>query len=89
MHKDTKIGSKEREEIVKVSEKCSYKAEEDMILVMRKPVFRVFDQLRLKPTCPAAKTSLRLEILAIASRGIILSRLQTTKVLIRLCGCAG
>ena len=35
------------------------------------------------------KTSLSLEILAIGSIGIILSRQQTTKVLIRLRGCAG
>ena len=57
-------------------------------LVTRKPVFRVCDQLRLKPACSATDTSLGLEISAIASRGIILSREQTTKALIILCGCA-
>ena len=32
--------------------------------VMRKPVFGVCDQLRLKPACSADETSLGLEILA-------------------------
>ena len=41
---------------------------------MRKPVFGDSDQLRLKPACSADETSQGLEILAIASRGIILSR---------------
>ena len=56
--------------------------------VTRKPVFRVCDQLRLKPACSATEISLGLEISTIASRGIILSRQQTTKALIKLCGCA-
>ena len=47
--------------------------------VTRKPVFRVFDQLRLKPACSATETSLGLEISAIASRGIILSRQRKQK----------
>ena len=42
--------------------------------VTRKPVFGVCDQVRLKPACSAAETSKRLEISAIASRGIIISR---------------
>ena len=50
--------------------------------------FGVCDQLRLKPACSATETSLGLEISAIASRGIILSRQRTTKVVIILCGCA-
>ena len=58
-------------------------------LVTRKPVFGVCAQLRLKPACSADETSYGLEISAIASRGIILSRQRTTKVLIRLRGCAG
>ena len=58
-------------------------------LVMRKPVFGVCDQLRLKPSCSADETSWRLEISDIETRDIILSRHGTTKVLIRLCGCAG
>ena len=55
-----------------------------MTLVTRKPVFGVCDQIRLKPACSAIETSKGLE-----SRGIILSRRQTTKALIRLRGCAG
>ena len=57
--------------------------------VTRKPVTGVFDQVRLKPACSPAEISWRLEISAIASRGIILSSQRTTKVLIRLRGCAG
>ena len=57
----------------------------NMSFVKRKPVFWGFDQVRLKPACEATG----LEISAIASRGNILSRQQTTKVLIRLHGCAG
>ena len=49
----------------------------------------VFDQVRLKPACSASETSLGPEILDLASKGIILSRQRTPKVLIRLCGCAG
>ena len=48
--------------------------------VMRKPVFGVCDQVRLKPACLASETSLSLEILKIASRAIILSRQGTTKM---------
>ena len=55
----------------------------------RKPVFGVCDQVRFKPACSATDTSQSLEISAIASRGIILSRQRTTKALIRLRGCAG
>ena len=57
--------------------------------VTRKPIFEVCDQMRLKPACLATVTSYRLEISDIASRGITLSRQQTTKALIRLRGCAG
>ena len=60
-----------------------------MIHVKRKLVFRVFDQVRLKPVCSADETSKGLEISAIIRRGIVLSRQQTTKALIRLHGCAG
>ena len=42
--------------------------------VMRKPVFGVCDQVRLKPACSAVETSKRLEISDIETRGIILSR---------------
>ena len=61
----------------------------NMRLIMRKPVFGVSDQVRLKPACSATEASQSLEISAIASRGIILSRQRTTKALIRLHGCAG
>ena len=37
----------------------------EMSLVTRKPVFGVFDQVRLKPLCSAKEASLRLEILDI------------------------
>ena len=57
--------------------------------VTRKPVFGVCDQVRLKLACSATETCQGLEILVIASRGIILSRQRTTKALIRLRGCAG
>ena len=58
-------------------------------LVMRKPVFGVCDQLRLKPACSADATSYGLEISTIASRGSILSRQRTTKALFWLHWCAG
>ena len=48
----------------------------------------ISDQARHKPACAATETSLSLEILAIESKDIILSKQWTTKVLIRLRGCA-
>ena len=57
--------------------------------VMRKPVFGVYDEVRLKLACSATEVRKRIEISAIASRGFILSRQRTTKALIRLRGCAG
>ena len=57
--------------------------------VTRKPVFGVCDQVRLKPAWSATETRYRLEISAIASIGIILSRQRITKALIRLHKCAG
>ena len=48
----------------------------------------VSDQARHKTACTATETSWVLEILAIASRDIILSEQRTTKALIRLRGCA-
>ena len=47
----------------------------------RKPVFGVWELVRLKPVCSATDTSKGLEISAIASTGIILSRQQTTNAL--------
>ena len=52
-------------------------------------VFGISDQVRLKLTCSATEAIYSLEILYIASRGIILSRQRTTKALIRLRGCTG
>ena len=59
-----------------------------MSLVTRKPVFGIFDQVRLKPACSADETSQGLEISAMASRGIILSWQQTTKGEKRCSDCA-
>ena len=56
--------------------------------VVRKPVFGVSDQVRLKPACSATEATLTLEILDIASIGIVLFKQLTTKVLIRLRKCA-
>ena len=47
------------------------------------------DQARHKPACAATEASYNLEISAIEYRDIILTKQRTTKVLIRLCGCAG
>ena len=41
---------------------------------MRKLVFGVYDQVRLKPACSATETSCKLEISDIKPRGFILSR---------------
>ena len=49
----------------------------------------VSDQVRLKLACSATEASMRLEILVTETRDITLSRQRTTKVLIRLRGCAG
>ena len=57
-----------------------------MSLVTRKPVFGVCDQERLKPACSASEASYSLDL---ASIGIILSKQQITKALIRLCERAG
>ena len=61
----------------------------NLILVTRKPVFGVCDQSRLKPACSATKTSKKLEILDIETRGIILSKQRITRALTRLRRCAG
>ena len=42
-------------------------------LVLRKPVFGVFDQVRHKPGCTATEDGKRLEISDLGSRGIVLS----------------
>ena len=60
--------------------------------VMRKSVFRVCDQVRLKLACFATEyfsTCSRVLKYHTASLGFILSMQRTTKVLVRLCGCAG
>ena len=53
-----------------------------MSLFTRKPVFGVFDQVRLKPACSASEASWSHEILNLASIGIILSQQRTTRPLI-------
>ena len=55
---------------------------------MTKPVIGVCDQGRLKRP-PQPKKLARLEISDIETRGIIVSRQQTIKALIRLHGCTG
>ena len=50
---------------------------------------KIFDQVRFKPAWSATEPGQNLESLDIASVYIILSNQRTTKVLIRLCGCAG
>ena len=44
-----------------------------MSLVLRKPVFGVFDLVRHEPGCAVIDDGLSLEILDLESRGIILS----------------
>ena len=61
----------------------------NMSLITKKPVFEVCDQVRHKQTCTATEARWRLEISDIETRGIILSRQWTTKVLIKLGRCAG
>ena len=55
----------------------------------RQAFFGVFNQVRLKPACSATEASMCHEIANIETREILLSRQQTTKMLFRLCGCAG
>ena len=57
--------------------------------VARKPVFKVSDQVRLKPACSTSEASWSLEILDLESIDIILSRQLTKKALIKLCSYAG
>ena len=52
--------------------------------VMRKHVFWVCDQVRLKLACSTSETSKSLEPLDIAGKGIIVSKQWTIKALIRL-----
>ena len=49
----------------------------------------VSDQAGHKPACAATEASYSLEISALESRDIILSKQRTTKALIRLRRCAG
>ena len=46
----------------------------ELSLVTRKPVFGICDQVRLKPTCSATEPSKSLEISAISSRSMKLSK---------------
>ena len=56
-----------------------------MSLVTRKPVFRVFDQVRLKQVSSVKEASKSHEIANIDTRDIILSRQRTTKVCRLIC----
>ena len=56
---------------------------------IKKPVFSSFRPARHKPACAATEASKSLEISAIESNYIILSKQRTTKALIRLRRCAG
>ena len=60
-----------------------------MGLHVRKPVFRVSDEVRFQPACSATETSYKIEISLIASLDMILSDKCITKVLIRLRGYVG
>ena len=67
-----------------IGEKVKY-----MSLVMRKHVFGSFQPGQTQLARSATEASMRLEILVTETRDITLSRQRTTKVLIRLRGCAG
>ena len=54
----------------------------------RKPVFKVSDQVRIKPACSTTATSFCLEISALASRGNILIYYPGSKQQRRWSGCA-
>ena len=56
--------------------------------ITRKPVFGMCNQGRFKLVCAVTETRWRLEISDIETKGIILSRQRTAKVLIRLRLCA-
>ena len=59
------------------------KVTSDPCLVVRKPVFRVSDQVRHKPGCTATEDGWRLEISDLGSRGIDCTiRVAKTKALI-------
>ena len=48
---------REKEEKKREADKVGRKQTDDMSLVARKPVFRISDQVRLKPACSAKETS--------------------------------
>ena len=54
-----------------------------------KTCLRGFPQSEFQPVSSATETSLKIEILPVASLHMILSKKRITKVLIRLRGCAG
>ena len=60
-----------------------------MSLVTRKPVIGISNHVLLKPACAATEANKRLEISDLETRGVIISRQCTTKMLIRLRGCTG
>ena len=62
-----------------VRKKLPQKSRLEMSLVTRKPVFWVFDQVRLKPACTAPEARWRLEISDIETRSMILPRQRNNK----------
>ena len=56
---------------------------------MRKPLFRMCNQVGLKPAFSVTEASRNLEISGIATIGVILYKHRAPKALIRLSGCAG
>ena len=60
-----------------------------MCLDARKTVLGVSEKTSFNQVSSATPTSFKIEILPVASSHMILSEKRITKVLIRLCGCAG
>ena len=55
----------------------------------RKPVYGASNKVRFKQACSATETCSKIDILLVVSLDMILSNMQITKALTRLCGCAG
>ena len=79
----------EGSQLVRLTDAGCIPDRKQLSLVMRKPVFGVFEQARFKPVCSAKKASYRLEISDIETRDIMLFKQQITKLLISLRGCTG
>ena len=55
-----------------------------MGMVARKPVFGVYDKVRLMPVCSATETGSKIEISPVGSLRAVLSKNRITKALITL-----